>query len=74
MKSYENPIGIGAIKEIIRTRLADPHAIKRVEAGICRFHLERELGTRIQIGWILWNRCGTDMYSPEPQRTHWAPP
>jgi DNA-binding response OmpR family regulator len=45
------PIGIGAIKELIRTRLASPHAIKRVKPESVASILERELELTIQ-NWL----------------------
>ena len=45
------PIGIGAIKELIRTRLASPHAIKRVKPESVASILEREIETTIQ-NWL----------------------
>jgi len=48
---FAKPIRIGALKELIRTRLADPHTIKRVKPESVASILEREIETTIQ-NWL----------------------
>ena len=48
---FTKPIRIGELKELIRTRLADPHSIKRVKPESVASILEREVETTIQ-NWL----------------------
>ena len=48
---FAKPIRIGELKELIRTRLADPHSIKRVKPESVASILERETETTIQ-NWL----------------------
>jgi DNA-binding response OmpR family regulator len=48
---FAKPIRIGALKELIRTRLAAPHTIKRVKPESVATILERETETTIQ-NWL----------------------
>jgi DNA-binding response OmpR family regulator len=48
---FAKPIRIGALKELIRTRLAAPHTIKRVKPESVASILERETETTIQ-NWL----------------------
>ena len=48
---FAKPIRIGALKELIRTRLADPRSIKRVKPESVASILEREIETTIQ-NWL----------------------
>jgi len=48
---FAKPIRIGALKELIRTRLADPHSIKRMKPESVASILEREVETTIQ-NWL----------------------
>src|ERR1700720_3039451 len=48
---FAKPIRIGALKELIRTRLADPRSIKRVKPESVASILEREVETTIQ-NWL----------------------
>ena len=48
---FAKPIRIGALKELIRTRLADPHSIKRLKPESVASILEREAETTIQ-NWL----------------------
>src|ERR1700674_4760611 len=48
---FAKPIRIGALKELIRTRLADPHSIKRMKPESVASILEREAETTIQ-NWL----------------------
>ena len=48
---FTKPIRIGALKELIRTRLADPHSIKRLKPESVASILEREMETTIQ-NWL----------------------
>jgi len=48
---FAKPIRIGALKELIRTRLAAPHTIKRVKPESVASILERETDTTIQ-NWL----------------------
>jgi ActR/RegA family two-component response regulator len=48
---FAKPIRIGALKELIRARLADPHSIKRVKPESVASILEREVETTIQ-NWL----------------------
>jgi hypothetical protein len=48
---FAKPIRIGALKELIRARLADPHTIKRVKPESVASILEREVETTIQ-NWL----------------------
>jgi ActR/RegA family two-component response regulator len=48
---FAKPIRIGALKELIRARLADPHSIKRMKPESVASILEREVETTIQ-NWL----------------------
>jgi CheY-like chemotaxis protein len=48
---FAKPIRIGALKEVIRARLADPHSIKRLKPESVASILEREVETIIQ-NWL----------------------
>jgi hypothetical protein len=48
---FAKPIRIGELKELIRTRLAQPHTIKRVKPESVASILEREVETTIQ-NWL----------------------
>ena len=48
---FTKPVRIGALKELIRTRLANPHAIKRPRSESVASILERETGAMIQ-SWL----------------------
>jgi len=48
---FTKPIRIGALKELIRTRLADPQSIKRMKPESVASILEREVETTIQ-NWL----------------------
>ena len=48
---FAKPIRIGALKELIRARLADPHSIKRTKPESVASILEREVETTIQ-NWL----------------------
>jgi DNA-binding response OmpR family regulator len=48
---FTKPIRIGALKELIRARLANPHTVKRVKPESVASILERELETTIQ-NWL----------------------
>jgi CheY-like chemotaxis protein len=48
---FAKPIRIGALKELIRARLANPHTIKRVKPESVASILEREIETTIQ-NWL----------------------
>src|ERR1700693_3663285 len=48
---FVKPIRIGALKELIRARLADPHSIKRLKPESVASILERESETTIQ-NWL----------------------
>jgi len=48
---FAKPIRIGALKELIRARLADPHSIKRMKPESVASILERESETTIQ-NWL----------------------
>jgi ActR/RegA family two-component response regulator len=48
---FAKPIRIGALKELIRKRLAEPHTIKRVKPESVASILEREVETTIQ-NWL----------------------
>ena len=48
---FTKPIRIGELKELIRTRLADPHSIKRMKPESVASILEREVETTIQ-NWL----------------------
>src|ERR1022692_3758588 len=45
---FSKPIGIGPLKELIRTRLAAPHTIKRVKPESVASILEREIDNTIR--------------------------
>jgi DNA-binding response OmpR family regulator len=48
---FAKPVRIGALKELIRSRLANPHSIKRIKPESVASILEREVETTIQ-GWL----------------------
>ena len=48
---FMKPVRIGELKELIRKRLAEPHAIKRVKSEPVASILEREIETTIQ-NWL----------------------
>src|ERR1017187_5110322 len=48
---FTKPIRIGALKELIRKRLAEPHTIKRVRPESVASILEREVDSTIQ-NWL----------------------
>jgi ActR/RegA family two-component response regulator len=48
---FTKPVRIGALKELIRSRLANPHAIKRPKSESIASILEREIETTIQ-NWL----------------------
>ena len=68
---FTKPVRVGELRELIRKRLAEPQRIKRAKPESVAAILEREIETTIQ-NWL--DIVDLDMHSPEPRRSHRAPP